>query len=67
VLPLAEDVTGRTGPDEFIPAQVGIGGVRPLAAKSGYVSAMRSADGFIRLRPDTETLRKGEPAEVWLW
>jgi molybdopterin molybdotransferase len=66
-LPLAEDVTGRAGPDEFIPARVGTDGVRPLAAKSGYVSAMRSADGFIRLRPDTETLRKGEPAEVWLW
>jgi molybdopterin molybdotransferase len=67
VLPLTEDVTGRTGPDEFIPAKVGTDGVRPLAAKSGYVSAMRSADGFIRLRPNTETLRKGEPAEVWLW
>jgi molybdopterin molybdotransferase len=67
MFPLAEDVPGRTGPDEFIPAGVGIDGVCPLAAKSGYVSAMRSADGFIRLRPDTETLRRGEMAEVWLW
>jgi molybdopterin molybdotransferase len=65
--PLAEDVAGRTGPDEFIPAIVGKDGVSPLAAKSGYVAAMRRADGFIRLRPDTETLRKGELAEVWLW
>jgi molybdopterin molybdotransferase len=65
--PLAEDVSGRAGADEFIPATVGMNGVRPLAAKSGYVSAMRNADGFIRLRPDTETLRKGETAEVWLW
>jgi molybdopterin molybdotransferase len=67
MFPLAEDVPGRTGPDEFIPARVGTDGARPLAAKSGYVSAMRSADGFIRLRPDTETLRRGETAEVWLW
>jgi molybdopterin molybdotransferase len=67
MFPLAEDVLGRTGPDEFIPARVGRDGVSPLAAKSGYVSAMRRADGFIRLRPDTETLRKGEMAEVWLW
>jgi molybdopterin molybdotransferase len=67
VFPLAEDVPGRTGPDEFIPAMIGRDGVCPLAAKSGYVSAMRHADGFIRLRPDTETLRKGELAEVWLW
>jgi molybdopterin molybdotransferase len=66
-LPLVEDVSGRAGPDEFIPAGVGRDGVRPLAAKSGYVSAMKSADGFIRLRPDTETLRKGELTEVWLW
>ncbi|MDR1020178.1 MAG: molybdopterin molybdotransferase MoeA [Synergistaceae bacterium] len=66
-LPLSEDVSGHSGPDEFIPAKVGLDGVRPLAAKSGYVSAMRDADGFIRLRPDTETKRKGEMAEVWLW
>jgi molybdopterin molybdotransferase len=67
VFPLAEDVSGRVGPDEFIPALVSEDGVHPLAAKSGYVSAMRGADGFIRLRPDTETLRRGEMAEVWLW
>jgi molybdopterin molybdotransferase len=65
--PLSEDVSGHTGPDEFIPAKVGPEGVRPLAAKSGYVSAMRDVDGFIRLRPDTETKRKGEMVEVWLW
>jgi molybdopterin molybdotransferase len=67
MFPLSEDVPGRTGPDEFIPAIVDKDGVCPIAAKSGYVSAMRNADGFIRLRPDTETLRKGELAEVWLW
>ncbi|MDR3076808.1 MAG: molybdopterin molybdotransferase MoeA [Synergistaceae bacterium] len=66
-LPLAEDVHGRTGPDEFIPASVVDGAARPLAAKSGYVSALMNADGFIRLRPDTETLRRGESAEIWIW
>jgi len=67
MLPLAEDVSGRSGSDEFIPVRVDAKGAHPLAAKSGYVSAMRRADGFIRLRPDTETLRKRETAEVWLW
>jgi molybdopterin molybdotransferase len=64
---LAEDVHGRTGPDEFIPAVIEGGAARPLAAKSGYVTSLARADGFIRLRPGVETLRKGESAEVWIW
>ena len=66
-LPLANDVHGRAGPDEFVPARIDGGEVRPLAAKSGYISALSDADGFIRLRPETETLRSGESAEVWIW
>lgn len=64
---LAEDVMGRTGPDEFVPMRLADGLARPLAAKSGYVSAMRDADGFIRMHPNTETLRKGEEADIWIW
>ncbi|MDR0648637.1 MAG: molybdopterin molybdotransferase MoeA [Synergistaceae bacterium] len=67
VMPLERDVQGRTGADEFIPMALAGGAARPLTAKSGYVSAMRDADGFIRLRPDKETLRAGEAAEIWLW
>jgi molybdopterin molybdotransferase len=66
-VPLDADVPGRTGLDEFIPAAVSGGTARPLAAKSGYVSALSGADGFIRLRPDTETLRRGEAVEIWMW
>ncbi|MDL2263382.1 molybdopterin molybdotransferase MoeA [Synergistaceae bacterium OttesenSCG-928-I11] len=66
-MPLEQDVQGRTGPDEFIPMRLESGGARPLAAKSGYVSAMRDADGFIRMTPDVETLRQGEEALLWLW
>ena len=67
VMPLERDVQGRTGADEFIPMALAGGTARPLTAKSGYVSAMKEADGFIRLRPDRETLRAGEAAEIWLW
>lgn len=66
-LPLAVDIHGRTGPDEFIPMTIESGLAKPLAAKSGYVSALRGIDGFIRLLPENETLRKGEEASVWLW
>ena len=67
LMPLEHDVQGRTGADEFIPMALAGGTARPLTAKSGYVSAMKEADGFIRLRPDKETLRAGEAAEIWLW
>jgi molybdopterin molybdotransferase len=67
VMPLERDVQGRTGADEFIPMALSGGAARPLTAKSGYASAMKEADGFIRLRPDKETLRAGEAAEIWLW
>lgn len=66
-LPLHEDVQGRTGPDEFTPMRVSNGAVLPVAAKSGYVSAMQHADGFIKLSSNQETLRRGEDAEIWIW
>jgi molybdopterin molybdotransferase len=67
LMPLERDVHGRTGTDEFIPMALVGGAARPLSAQSGYASAMREADGFIRLRPDKETLRAGETADIWLW
>lgn len=66
-LPLGEDVQGRTGPEEFTPMQLRGGAVFPIAAKSGYVSAMRLADGFIKLSSNQETLRRGEEVDVWIW
>lgn len=66
-LPLGEDVRGRAGSDEFTPMRITNGVVFPVAAKSGYVSALRHADGFIKLSSNQETLRRGEEAEVWIW
>lgn len=66
-LPLAEDLRGRAGSDEFTPMRIHDGMVVPIAAKSGYVSAMRSADGFIKLAANRETLRRGEVVDVWIW
>ena len=66
------DVQGRAGVEEFVPCRL-VGGyghnvaVSPIAAKSAYVGTLRDADGFIRLSPDEETIRKGESAEVCLW
>jgi molybdopterin molybdotransferase len=67
-LPLENDVFGRTGMEELIPFRLsGEGKVIPLPSKSGYVAALRDSSGFIRLRENIETLRKGEEAEVLLW
>ena len=67
-MPLACDLTARTGPEEFFPCAVNADGtVSPLAAKSGYISILSGACGFIRIPEDRETARAGEFAEVWLW
>ena len=66
-LPLAEDLHGNTGVDEFIPAALQNGMIYPLQAKSGYIAVLQKADGFIHLPENRETLRRGEGVEVWLW
>lgn len=64
-LPLGEDVIGRSGVEEFIPATCRDGFVFPLMAKSGYVGALRQADTLIRLDSSKETMRKGESVQLW--
>jgi molybdopterin molybdotransferase len=67
-LPMSRDITARTGPEEFVPCRMTTDGrIDPILAKSGYVSSLASADGFIRIPEDRETIRAGETAEVWLW
>jgi len=67
-LPISKDLTARTGPEEFVPCRVTNNGkIAPILAKSGYVSPLASADGFIRIPEDRETIRAGEAVEVWLW
>ncbi|MEG1799472.1 MAG: molybdopterin-binding protein, partial [Synergistaceae bacterium] len=63
-LELAYDLNAKTGPEEFTPCD---GKVYPISAKSGYVSALSSSDGLVRIPEDMETVRKGEHVEVWLW
>ena len=64
-LPLGEDVIGKSGVEEFIPATCREGSVFPLMAKSGYVGALRQANALIRLDPSKETMRKGESVKLW--
>lgn len=66
-LELTGDITARSGTEEFVPCRIKDGKVTPLPAKSGYISALGDADGFIRVAEDMETLRAGAAAEVWVW
>ncbi|MDD4160112.1 MAG: molybdopterin molybdotransferase MoeA, partial [Synergistaceae bacterium] len=67
-LTAARDITARTGPEEFIPCKITDDGkIDPILAKSGYVSSLASAEGFICIPEVRETIRAGEAAEVWLW
>jgi molybdopterin molybdotransferase len=65
--PLARDIFGRTGVEEFIPVLVSEGKAVPLPGKSGYVSILREAVGLVRLPQNEETRRKGETVEVLEW
>lgn len=62
---LAEDTPARAGVEEFLPARWTPDGAIPLHAASGYVAALRRADGFLRIPEEQETLRRGEEAEFW--
>lgn len=67
-LPAASDIIGKSGVEEFIPARIDSNGeALPLWGKSGYVMALNSSDGFIRLSEQEETVRCGKKVEVWLW
>ncbi|MBR4401313.1 MAG: molybdopterin molybdotransferase MoeA [Synergistes sp.] len=68
MLPVASDLAARTGAEKFFACRLlPDGRTEPAAAKSGYISALSNACGFIRMPEDRETIRAGEEAEVWLW
>ncbi len=66
-LPLDAPLYGHTGLEEFIPCAFSGGKVRPLPIQSSFSKALFEAEGLFRLPPSSETLRKGEEAEIWLW
>lgn len=67
-LPASSDIIGKSGVEEFIPFCVDQNGeALPIWGKSGYVLALKSSDGFIRLPEESETVRRGNDVEVWFW
>ena len=67
VRPLAVNVPSNHGREEFLCVKTDDSGcLVPLHTKSGIVSVLAGADGFIRIPRDTEGLQKGEETELYL-
>ncbi len=67
VRPLAVNVPSNHGREEFLCVKTDENGrLVPLHTKSGIISVLAGADGFIRIPRDTEGLQKGEETELYL-
>lgn len=65
--PLARAVSSNHGREEFVPVRLSDGLVHPIASKSGLITTLAGADGFIRIARDTEGLSRDEIVEVTLF
>ncbi len=66
-LPLTRAVSSNHGREEFVPVAIQENGALPIASKSGLISTLSRAQGFIRIARDCEGLPQGEPVEVILF
>jgi molybdopterin molybdotransferase len=66
-LPLTRAVSSNHGREEFVPVSITPNGAQPIPAKSGLISTLACAQGFIRIARDCEGLLQGEPVEVILF
>lgn len=67
VRPLAVNVPSNHGREEFLCVKTDENGrLVPMHTKSGIISVLAGADGFIRIPRDTEGLQKGEETELYL-
>ncbi|MDK2981522.1 MAG: molybdopterin molybdotransferase [Chloroflexota bacterium] len=65
--PLARAVSSNHGREEFVPVHLDDGKVHPIASKSGLITTLAGADGFIRIARDTEGLSRDELVEITLF
>lgn len=64
IVPLARSISSNHGREEFIPVRMKDGTAHPIASKSGLITTLSAADGFIRVPRDCEGLKQGEAVEV---
>lgn len=63
---LAANIPSNHGREEYLCVRINeIGEAVPLHTKSGVISVLSAADGFIRIPRDTEGLQKGACVEIY--
>lgn len=61
---LSRAVSSNEGREEFVPVTLREGAADPISSKSGLITTLAAADGFIRIPRDTEGLPRGAAVEV---
>ena len=64
---LSDNIPSNHGREEILPVMISESAAIPLHSKSGAVSVLSRADGYIRIPRDTEGLKKGSPVTVFLF
>jgi molybdenum cofactor synthesis domain-containing protein len=64
---ISRAVTSNHGREEFVPVSLKAGIAQPIASKSGLITILSRADGFIRVPRDCEGLKQGESVDVELF
>lgn len=64
---LTTAIPSNGGREEYIAARLVEDGVEPLMSKSGLISVLSLADGYIRIPRDAEGVARGETVEVVLF
>lgn len=65
--PISRAVSSNHGREEYIPAFMKEGVIYPIASKSGLITTLAGAHGFIRIERDCEGLKQGEIVELTLF
>lgn len=65
-VPIARSVPSNHGREEYVPVTLRDGEAQPIPSKSGLITTLARADGFIAIPRDKEGLRQGEFVEVTL-
>ena len=64
---LTENVSSNHGREEYLCVSLQNGKATPVYGKSGVVSQLSAADGYLRIDRDREGLRRGETVTVYLF
>jgi molybdenum cofactor synthesis domain-containing protein len=67
VMPLARQVVSAPGRHQFYTVRIADGQAVPAFKASGDITSMSTADGYIEIPVDTDTVAKGEMVEVVLF